>query len=38
MAIPAGSLKVKYDFSDPDCYSGSGNTIYDLTLNGNDSI
>jgi hypothetical protein len=37
MAIPSGSLKVKYDFSDPDCYSGSGNTIYDLTLNGNDS-
>lgn len=37
MAIPSGSLKVKYDFSDTDCYSGSGNTIYDLTLNGNDS-
>ena len=33
MAIPSGSLKLSYDFSNPACYSGSGSTVYDLTLN-----
>lgn len=29
------NLKVKYDFSDPACYSGSGNTVYDLAESNN---
>ena len=33
MAIPPGSLRVDYDFSNPACYSGSGITIYDLSGN-----
>ena len=34
MSIPAGSLKLHYDFSDPTCYPGTGNTIYDISGNG----
>ena len=34
MAIPPGSLKLYYDFGNPSCYSGSGNTVYDLSGNG----
>ena len=34
MAIPLGNLKAKYDFNNPACYSGSGNTVYDLSGNG----
>ena len=33
MAIPPGSLRVEYDFSNPACYSGSGITIFDLSGN-----
>ena len=34
MAIPPGSLQHSYDFSDPACYPGTGNTIFDLSGNG----
>jgi hypothetical protein len=27
---------LSYDFSDPACYSGSGTTVFDLTVNNND--
>lgn len=30
MPIYPGSLQISYDFSDPTCYSGSGNTVFSL--------
>jgi hypothetical protein len=30
MAIPPGSIRVDYDFSNPSCYSGSGTTVNNL--------
>jgi hypothetical protein len=34
MPIPTTNLKLSYDFSDPACYPGTGNTIFDLSGNG----
>lgn len=36
MSIPTGNLIVQLDASNPSSYSGSGNTWYDLTAEGND--
>jgi hypothetical protein len=33
MSIPPGSLLISYDFSDPACYPGTGNTVFDLSGN-----
>ena len=33
MSIPPGSLQVQFDLSNPSCYPGTGNTIYDLSGN-----
>ena len=30
MAIPPGSIRIDYDFSNPACYSGSGSTVFNL--------
>ena len=30
------NLKLHYDFTDPACYSGTGNVVYDLTTNNHD--
>ena len=37
MAIPPTSF-IKYDFSDPACYPGSGTTITDLSTNLNGTL
>jgi hypothetical protein len=37
MAIPPGSLQAQYDLSDPLCYPGTGNTIFDLSGNARDA-
>ena len=37
-APPAPVLIGSYDFSDPACYPGTGNTAFDLTANNNDLI
>jgi hypothetical protein len=36
MPIPTTNLRVKYDISNPLSYSGTGNTVYDLTANNYD--
>ena len=36
MAIPPGSLIAQYDVSNPSSYSGTGNTLYDLTASNFD--
>ena len=35
MAIPLGNLKGSYDFSNVSSYSGTGQTLYDLSGTGN---
>jgi hypothetical protein len=35
-APPTPALIASYDFSDPSCWPGSGNTVFDLTSEGND--
>ena len=30
MPVYPGTLQLSYDFSDPSCYPGTGNTVYSL--------
>lgn len=32
------NLQIHYDFTDPNCYSGSGNVVQDLTANNRDLV
>lgn len=38
LSLPTGSERFLFDVSNPSCYPGSGNTLFDLSSNGYDCV